>query len=156
MNAQLSDLVLQAQQLSDAVTRPIPGSRKMHVAGTRPDLRVPMREVVLSETPKMFGAEANAPLALYDTSGPYTDPAHRVDLTAGLPALRARWIAERADTEALSQLSSEETKINVLLEAAGEITDNDIMLATASNANIAVLNAFILTSYKHPRWMAGS
>jgi len=106
MNAQLSDLVLQAQQLSDAVTRPIPGSRKMHVAGTRPDLRVPMREVVLSETPKMFGAEANAPLALYDTSGPYTDPAHRVDLTAGLPALRARWIAERADTEALSQLSS--------------------------------------------------
>ncbi len=98
MNAQLSDLVLQAQQLSDAVTRPIAGSRKVHVPGTRPDLRVPMREVVLSETPKMFGAEANAPLALYDTSGPYTDPAHRVDLTAGLPALRARWIAERADT----------------------------------------------------------
>jgi len=107
MNAQLSDLVLQAQQLSDSVTQPIPGSRKVHVAGSRADLRVPMREVVLSDTPLIFGAEKNAPLTVYDTSGPYTDPQHKVDLTAGLPALRAAWIAERGDTEALKQLSSE-------------------------------------------------
>ncbi|EQD41777.1 thiamine biosynthesis protein ThiC, partial [mine drainage metagenome] len=52
--------------------------------GSRVDLRVPMREVQLADTPAMFGAEVNTPLALYDTSGPYTDPAARIDLTAGL------------------------------------------------------------------------
>ncbi|MDC8013350.1 phosphomethylpyrimidine synthase ThiC [Tahibacter soli] len=107
MNAVPSDLVLKTQELSDSVTRPIPGSRKIHVEGSRPDLRVPMREVALADTPLVFGAEKNAPVTLYDTSGPYTDADYRVDLTRGLPALRAAWIAERGDVERLSQLSSE-------------------------------------------------
>jgi len=68
---------------------------------------VPMREVQLSDTPLVFGAEKNAPLALYDTSGPYTDPDVRIDLVAGLAPLRANWIAERGDVETLRGLSSE-------------------------------------------------
>ena len=48
MNAQLSALQQQAQQLSASVTRPIPGSRKIHVPGSRPDLQVPMREIALT------------------------------------------------------------------------------------------------------------
>ena len=107
MNALLSDLIRETSALSDSVTRPIPGSRKIHVAGSRADLRVPMREVAQSDTPLAFGAEKNPALALYDTSGPYTDPEARVDLTAGLEPLRARWIGQRGDCASLSGLSSE-------------------------------------------------
>ena len=107
MNAQLSDLLRQTTELSEAVTRPIPGSHKVYVPGSRADLRVPMREIALSDTPLIFGAEKNAPLTAYDTSGPYTDPAVRIDLAAGLAPLRGAWIAERGDVEKLAGLSSE-------------------------------------------------
>jgi len=107
MNAQPSDLARAAQELSEAVTRPIPGSRKIHVQGSRPDLSVALREIVQEQTPTLFGGEANPPITVYDTSGPYTDPDYRVDLAAGLPELRAAWIAERGDVERLPGLSSE-------------------------------------------------
>ena len=107
MNAVPSDLLRQTDQLSESVTRPIPGSRKVHVAGSRPDLLVPMREIALARTPTLFGGEDNAPVTVYDCSGPYTDPAADIDLARGLPALRATWIAERGDSEVLGRLSSE-------------------------------------------------
>jgi len=107
MNAQPSELLRQAQTLSETVTSPIRGSRKMYVRGSRDDLRVPMREIVLTDTPAMFGAETNAPFTAYDTSGPYTDTAFTADLVAGLPKLRAAWIAERGDTEELPNRTSE-------------------------------------------------
>ncbi|GGD46349.1 phosphomethylpyrimidine synthase ThiC [Pseudoxanthomonas indica] len=107
MNAVPSRLLQDTQQLSETVTRPIPGSRKIFVEGSRADLQVPMREIVLSRTPTLFGGEENAPVTVYDTSGPYTDPDATIDLAAGLSALRARWIEERGDTEQLSALSSE-------------------------------------------------
>lgn len=106
MNALPSDLVRAAQELSEAVTRPIPGSRKIHVQGSRPDLKVPMREITQAQTPTLFGGEANPDITVYDTSGPYTDPDYTVDLVAGLPALRASWIMERGDVEQLSGLTS--------------------------------------------------
>ncbi|MGE8248485.1 MAG: phosphomethylpyrimidine synthase ThiC, partial [Stenotrophomonas bentonitica] len=106
MNAALSSLQQQAQQLSESVTRPIPGSRKIHVPGSRSDLQVPMREIVLTRTPTLFGGEENAPVTVYDTSGPYTDPNARIDLSVGLPPLRAGWVAERGDTDVLDGLSS--------------------------------------------------
>ncbi|MBX3710797.1 MAG: phosphomethylpyrimidine synthase ThiC [Lysobacter sp.] len=107
MNAVPSTLLQQTEQLSESVTRPIPGSRKIHVEGSRPDLRVPMREIALSRTPTLFGGEDNPPVTVYDTSGPYTDPDARIDLAVGLPTLRARWIEERGDTEVLPALTSE-------------------------------------------------
>ncbi|WP_225737309.1 phosphomethylpyrimidine synthase ThiC [Dyella acidiphila] len=106
MNALPSDLVRAAQELSEAVTRPIPGSRKIHVQGSRADLQVPMREIEQAQTPTLFGGEANPPVTVYDTSGPYTDPNYSVDLAAGLPALRAAWIMERGDVEQLGGLTS--------------------------------------------------
>ena len=107
MNAVPSELLQQAEQLSADVTRPIPGSHKIHVEGSRPDIRVPMREIALTKTPTMFGGEDNAPFAVYDCSGPYTDPDAHIDLASGLAPLRAQWIGERGDTEALAALSSE-------------------------------------------------
>ncbi|WP_250901755.1 MULTISPECIES: phosphomethylpyrimidine synthase ThiC [unclassified Dyella] len=107
MNAQPNDLARAAQELSEAVTRPIPGSRKIHVQGSRPDLRVPLREICQAKTPTLFGGEDNPPVTVYDTSGPYTDPSYQVDLAAGLPTLRAAWIEERGDVERLTGLSSD-------------------------------------------------
>ena len=101
-----ADLLQQTGQLSESVTRPIPGSRKIFVEGSRADLQVPMREIALTQTPTIFGGEENPPVTVYDTSGPYTDPGARIDLAAGLPALRAKWIEERGDTEPLEGLSS--------------------------------------------------
>jgi len=76
-------------------------SRKVHVTGSRPDLKVPFREISLSDTPSSFGAEKNPPVMVYDTSGPYTDPDYRIDIRNGLPSLRSQWIDERNDTEFL-------------------------------------------------------
>ena len=61
-------------QVDAAAVAPMPASRKIYVQGSRADLRVPMREITQSETPASFGTEKNPPLAVYDTSGPYTDP----------------------------------------------------------------------------------
>ncbi len=107
MNAVPATLLQQTDQLSESVTRPIPGSRKIFVEGSRPDLRVAMREVSLSQTPTLFGGEENPPITVYDPSGPYTDPDANIDLSAGLAPLRARWIEERGDTEQLPALSSD-------------------------------------------------
>ena len=107
MNAVPTSLLQQTEQLSESVTRPIPGSRKIFVQGTRPDIQVAMREIAQTQTPTLFGGEENPPITVYDPSGPYTDPQALIDLRAGLPALRAKWIEERGDTELLSQLSSE-------------------------------------------------
>ncbi|WP_439644867.1 phosphomethylpyrimidine synthase ThiC [Caldalkalibacillus mannanilyticus] len=76
------------------------GSRKVYVEGSKPDLKVPMREIKLEDTRTTFGEEENEPVRVYDTSGPYTDPDYIVDIRAGLPALRQKWILEREDVEA--------------------------------------------------------
>ena len=107
MNALPIELLRQAEELSAEVTRPIPGSRKIHVEGTQPGVRVPMREIVLTKTPTLFGGEDNAPVTVYDCSGPYTDPDAAIDLAKGLPALRAQWIEARGDSEQLAGISSE-------------------------------------------------
>jgi phosphomethylpyrimidine synthase len=101
MNASPKDLLLQSTRLNTELTSAFPASRKVHVTGSRPDLRVPMREIEQQDTPAVFGAEPNPAITVYDTSGPYTDPGHRIDLLAGLPALRRAWIDERGDTEEL-------------------------------------------------------
>jgi len=88
--------------VDEAAIQPLPNSRKMYVQGSRPDIRVPMREISQSDTPASFGAEKNPPVFVYDTSGPYTDPVAKIDIRSGLPALRAAWIAERNDTEELA------------------------------------------------------
>jgi phosphomethylpyrimidine synthase len=75
------------------------GSKKVYVEGSRPDIKVPMREIELSPTTGTFGEEKNPPVRVYDTSGPYTDANYSVDITKGLPALRSTWIHERGDVE---------------------------------------------------------
>ncbi|PGS55861.1 phosphomethylpyrimidine synthase ThiC [Bacillus sp. AFS041924] len=75
------------------------GSRKVYVEGSRPDIKVPMREIQLSPTTGTFGEEENAPVRVYDTSGPYTDSASSVDIREGLKPIRQNWVIERNDVE---------------------------------------------------------
>src|SRR5688500_13437695 len=91
----------------DAAVPQYPRSRKIYVEGSRADVRVPMREIALDDTPAGFGAEKNGPVTVYDTSGPYTDPTVRIDLRKGLPEVRRAWIEDRGDTEALPDFSAE-------------------------------------------------
>jgi phosphomethylpyrimidine synthase len=83
------------------------GSCKRYFDGSRQDINVPYREVSLSDTRHSDGVEQNPPLPLYDTSGPYSDPHVEIDLTRGLPPLRAAWIEHRQDTKDLIGPSSE-------------------------------------------------
>ncbi|MED4403673.1 phosphomethylpyrimidine synthase ThiC [Metabacillus fastidiosus] len=75
------------------------GSSKTYIQGSREDIKVPVREITLSETKRESGDEYNAPVGVYDTSGPYTDPNHQVDIRKGLPRVRENWIKERNDVE---------------------------------------------------------
>jgi phosphomethylpyrimidine synthase len=84
-----------------------PASRKRYIAGSRPDLRVPYREISLASTHHSRGTEENPPLPVYDCSGPFSAPDHVVDLAEGLPKIRSSWIEERRDSEPLNQLTSE-------------------------------------------------
>ncbi len=92
--------------------QPFPNSQKVHVEGSRPDIRVGMREISLA--PSLIGGskdnpqfEDNEAVRVYDTSGVYTDPDYDIDIYSGLPKLRERWIEERSDTELLDTVSSE-------------------------------------------------
>ena len=96
----------QAARVDAAAIAPLPNSRKVYIDGSRPDIRVPMREISQADTPAGMGVEKNPPIYVYDCSGPYTDPAVKIDIRSGLPAMREGWITERGDTETLGKLSS--------------------------------------------------
>ncbi|GGK09324.1 phosphomethylpyrimidine synthase ThiC [Pseudomonas matsuisoli] len=104
--------VKQQQNLSESAQvdrqsiQPFPRSQKIYVEGSRPDIRVPMREISLDVTPTAFGGEINAPVTVYDTSGPYTDPTVSIDVRKGLADVRSPWIIDRDDTEILPGLTS--------------------------------------------------
>ena len=103
----LAKFLTATAEVDPAATQPFAKSRKVYVEGSRPDIRVPFREISLSDTPSVFGTEKNPPVVVYDTSGPYTDPAISIDIRNGLPALRSGWISERGDVEQLDGPSSE-------------------------------------------------
>ncbi|MCJ2369145.1 phosphomethylpyrimidine synthase ThiC [Aeromonas dhakensis] len=88
-----------------------PNSRRIFIQGSRPDIRVPLREIQLADT--FVGGtkeapqfEPNEPVPVYDTSGPYGENAAPIDVRRGLPRLREEWVLERDDTDTLDGLSS--------------------------------------------------
>ncbi len=105
MNANPKFLAATAS-VDEAAVKTLPNSRKVYIQGSRPDIRVPMREITQADTPTMFGGEKNPPVFVYDCSGPYTDPAARIDIRSGLKPVRQAWIEERGDTEVLAGPSS--------------------------------------------------
>ncbi len=106
--------------VDDLSTAPFPASNKIYVEGSRPDIQVAMREIQLSPTQLQDGKlEENAPVRVYDTSGPYSDPNKEIDVRLGLSPLRENWVLERDDTELLDGFSSNYTNSreqNIALE----------------------------------------
>lgn len=84
-----------------------PHSRRSYIVGSRPDIRVPYREILQDPTITAKGSEENPPIPVYDTSGCYGDVNCQIDLKQGLPNVRSAWIDARGDVEQLPQLSSE-------------------------------------------------
>ncbi len=109
MNARPEDFLSDSAKVDQASVAPLPNSKKIYVEGSRPDIQVPMREISLADTPTDMGGEKNPPLTIYDTSGPYTDPAAEIDIRQGLKPIRSAWIEERGDVETLSEFTSEFT-----------------------------------------------
>lgn len=87
------------QQANISIMSSFSGSKKVYVEGSSSDIQVPMREIALSPTTGSFGEEENAPVRVYDTSGPYTDPEVTINIQEGLKPLRQKWITERGDVE---------------------------------------------------------
>ncbi len=102
----VNELLSETAVVDGESVKSFPNSRKIYVEGSRSDVRVPMREISLADTPTDMGGESNAPVYVYDTSGFYTDPDVSIDLRKGLPAIRDTWISERNDTEILKDSSS--------------------------------------------------
>ena len=103
------------EYLSTLAAQTFPNSDREYLSGPRPDIRVPMRRIHL--TPSLVGGtkqapiyEENAPVLVYDTSGPYGDPDQSVDVTLGLKPLRQTWILERKDTEEVAEPTSAFTR----------------------------------------------
>ncbi len=107
MSAIPEEFLQRTAELSSESTKPMDGSKKIYVQGSRPDIQVPMREIHLADTAASFGAEPNPPIPVYDTSGPYTDPDVDIDLLKGMPDVRSAWIEEREDTEWLDGPTSD-------------------------------------------------
>ncbi|MCF0060047.1 phosphomethylpyrimidine synthase ThiC [Dyadobacter chenwenxiniae] len=97
-------------QSGSVTTDPFPNSRKIYVKGNLYNVSVAMREIALTDT-RLHGkagqVEKNAPVTVYDTSGPFTDPNVEIDVKKGLPALRSEWIKARQDVEQLDSISSD-------------------------------------------------
>lgn len=107
MSADSFQKLSETAQVDALSTQPFPASRKIYVQGSRPDIQVAMREIQLSPTKLQNGKfEENPPVRVYDTSGPYTDPAIQIDVRKGLNPVRQAWIDARGDTELLPGFSS--------------------------------------------------
>ena len=106
MSAIPDSILSRTADIDEQIVKPIPNSNKIYVTGSRPDLRVPMREINCSPTRTEAGQQKNASITVYDTSGPYTDPEAEIDIRKGLPPLRQPWIEERNDTRRLAGPSS--------------------------------------------------
>jgi phosphomethylpyrimidine synthase len=137
MSATAEDIHRRAEQLSADVTQPFPSSRKIYVEGPQ-GVRVPMREISLTATKTRDGLEPNPPVTVYDTSGPYTDPSARIDLQAGLPALRAPWIEARGDTEQLRGPSSIYGRIRAADDKTAELRFDHIRAPRKAKAGANV------------------
>ena len=87
---------------------PFPCSKKVFVKGSIHNIQVAMREIHLDVSPDIFGSQdkLNQPVTVYDTSGPYTDPAIDIDVKRGLPRIREQWIFDRKDVERLPDITS--------------------------------------------------
>jgi phosphomethylpyrimidine synthase len=122
------------------VSTSLPNSKKVYVSGKQhAALRVPFREISLAPTKSMDGkVEVNEPVRVYDTSGPWSDPDVDVDVTRGLPPLRAKWIRDRGDVEEIEGRAVKPIDDGYLSEKHASLVDSK---RSTSNAQHPTLNS---------------
>ncbi|MBS0850038.1 phosphomethylpyrimidine synthase ThiC [Citrobacter sp. JGM124] len=120
-----------------------PNSRRVYLTGSRPDLRVPVREIQLG--PTLTGGSKNNPsyqpndaIPVYDTSGPYGDPSIPLNVLRGLQPLRQSWINERADSETLSQRSSIYTQTRLADDGPEDLRFESLSVPRRAKAGMCV------------------
>ena len=107
MSAIPEEFLSKTAKVNDASVKAFPNSKKITIKGSRDDIRVPMREIALTElSDAEDDADQQRSVLVYDTSGPYTDPDVNIDIRAGLQGIRKAWIDERGDTEGLQEQTS--------------------------------------------------
>lgn len=95
------------RRLLEDVCRPFPASEKIYIQGSRPDIRVGMREISIGGQSSRYNDNAvSSKVRVYDTSGPYTEPSYQPDLLNGLEGIRLPWIEDRQDSDDLPSVSS--------------------------------------------------
>ncbi|MFQ0836421.1 phosphomethylpyrimidine synthase ThiC [Citrobacter gillenii] len=123
----------QAQHFIDTLEgTAFPNSKRIYIAGSQPDIRIPMREIQLS--PTLIGGskdtpqyEENEAVPVYDTSGPYGDPDVAINVQMGLAKLRLPWISARNDSEELDDRSSAYTKERLADDGLDELRFNGLL-----------------------------
>ena len=117
----------EAGKILKTASKTFNGSKKIYISGSNPEIRVPMREVIQTNSISKEGEYKNPPIYLYDCSGPYTDPEVKIDIEKGLPKLRANWLSSRKSKH------PEETQMS--LAKKGIITEEMEFIAIRENQN---------------------
>jgi len=143
----------------------LPNSRKVYVPGQlHPDLHVPFREISLAPTKTMSGEiEVNEPVRVYDTSGPWGDAGQQLDVTQGLPPLRAKWIRDRGDVDEIAGRAVTPIDDGYLSAAHAEhsarrngMTNDEFPMSNGSNGHLSTFNSQPSTRRKPLRAKPGN
>jgi phosphomethylpyrimidine synthase len=134
----------QAQHFIDTLEgTAFPESKRIYITGSKPDIRIPMREIQLS--PTLIGGskdnpqfEANEAVPVYDTSGPYGDPEVAINVQQGLAKLRQPWIDARNDSEELDDRSSAYTKERLADDGLDELRFTGLLTPKRAKAGKCV------------------
>ncbi|MDC3018940.1 phosphomethylpyrimidine synthase ThiC [Gammaproteobacteria bacterium] len=109
----------------ETASKTFTGSKKIYLDGSKPEIKVPMREILQTDSLTAEGKQKNKPLYVYDTSGPYTDPEVEIDIESGIPKNRLSWLSNR-----------EENSTQMSLARKGIITEEMEYIAIRENQNI--------------------
>jgi len=95
INSKNLDNAPKSGEILKTASKSFNGSKKIYITGSKPEIRVPMRQVMQTNSISSEGELNNPPIYLYDCSGPYTDPNIKIDIENGLPKLRESWLSVR-------------------------------------------------------------
>ena len=115
----------ESKEILETASKTFAGSKKIYIDGSKPEIKVPMREILQTDSLTAEGKQKNKPLYVYDTSGPYTDPEVEIDIEFGIPKNRLSWLSRR-----------EENSTQMSLARKGIITEEMEYIAIRENQNL--------------------
>ena len=115
----------ESKEILETASKTFAGSKKIYIEGSKPEIKVPMREILQTDSLTAEGKQKNKPLYVYDTSGPYTDPEVEIDIEFGIPKNRLSWLSRR-----------EENSTQMSLARKGIITEEMEYIAIRENQNL--------------------